>query len=128
MARFATVFTNTIIASPAAGAETVIATTGGINPATDTAPIILLWFVELTIGTSGVSCKALLRRGSATSGTLINVGQATTVVAANLYRFSGVYQDTPGAVGELQYSLSLLIGSGAAPSTVSDVALLAMCL
>lgn len=128
MARYAVSFTNTIIASPATNAEVVVATTGAINQIYDGTPIVLFWFVEFTVGTSGVSANAKLRRGTTTGGTLINVGQAATVVAGNLVRFSGVYQDSPGAVAEQQYSLSLTIGSGAATSTVSDVALLAVVL
>lgn len=128
MARNAITFSNTIIASPPLAAETVVCTCGPISPINDTAQILLLWFVEFTVGTSGTSAKVLLRRGASTSSTLINVGQASTVVAANLVRFGGSYMDAPGAVAEQLYSLTLTIGAGAAASTVSDVSLIACCL
>ena len=125
MARYAVSFTNTIIASPALAAETIVATTGAISQVYDGASIFLFWFCELTIGTSGISLNAKLRRGAALTSTLVNVGQARTVVAGNLVSFSGVYFDNAGIVAGVQYSLTLTIGSGAAASTLTDVALLA---
>lgn len=126
--RLASVFTSTIIASPATNAETVVATTGAINLAVDNAPVILVAFIEITIGTSGVLLTLRLRRGTTTGGTLINVGNGATVVATNVVRHSIVYVDTPGAGAGLQYSLTAQVGSGAATSTVGDVGLLAMVL
>src|SRR5207302_9989533 len=90
--------TKTIIASPALAAETIVATTGPVNPAVDTALVILFWFGELTIGTSGTSLNIKIRRGATLTDTLVNVGQARTVVAGNLVSFSGWTFDTPGAV------------------------------
>lgn len=126
--RFASVQTNVIVASPAAAAETIVATTGAINPPNDAAVFLLFWFCELTIGTSGTALNAKIRRGAALTSTLINVGQARTVAAGNLVSFSGYYFDTPGAVAEVQYSLTLQVTAGAAASTLTDVCLLALAL
>jgi hypothetical protein len=125
MSRLALTNSNAIIASPAAAAETIVATCGPLSLIVDTAQVLLLWFVEFTVGTSGTSAKALLRRGATVSATQINVGALTTVVAGNLVRFSGFYIDSPASGANLQYSLSLTIGAGAATSTVSDVQIIA---
>lgn len=126
--RMASVFSNTIVASPALAAETVICTTGAINLAVDNAQVILVAFVEITIGTSGTLLTLKLRRGTTTAATLINVGNGATVVAANIVRHSIVYADSPGVVAGLQYSLTATVANGAATSTVGDVGLLAFVL
>jgi hypothetical protein len=123
--RLSTTVSTAVIASPAAAAETVICTCGPINPPGDAVVVLLHWFIEFTVGTNGVTATLKLRRGAATSSTLINVGAAATVVAPNVVRFGGSYFDSPGAVAEQQYSLTLTVGSASAASTVSDVCLIA---
>jgi hypothetical protein len=125
MSRYAVTFTSTIVASPAAASETIVATTGPIGLIYDGAAVFVWWFCELTIGTSGVSLNAKLRRGAALTSTLVNVGQARTVVAGNLVSFSGCYVDNAAGASAPQYSLTLTVGSGAAASTLTDVMLLA---
>lgn len=120
--------TKTIIASPALAAETIVATTGPVNPPVDTALILLFWFAELTIGTSGTALNIRIRRGTALTDTLINVGQARTVAAGNLISLCGQYFDTPGAVAEVQYSLTAQVTAGAAASTFTDVFMMALAL
>lgn len=126
--RLSSVFTNVIVGSPALAAETIIATTGAIQLAIDNAQVILVAFVEITVGTSGTGLTLRLRRGNALTSALVNVGNAATVVAANLVRQSLVYADSPGVVAGLQYSLTAQVTAGAAASTVSDVGLLAFVL
>jgi hypothetical protein len=126
--RLGSVFSNAIVGSPALAAETIICTTGALNLAVDNAQVLLVGFVEITIGTSGVSLTLRLRRGAATSSTLINVGSAATVAATNVVRHSICYADSPGVVAGVQYSLTAQVGSGAAASNVSDVGLMAMVL
>lgn len=126
--RMASVFSNAIVGSPALAAETIICTTGAINLAVDNAQVLLVAFVEMTIGTSGVLLTLRLRRGSALTSTLVNVGNGATVAATNVVRHSMCYADSPGVVAGVQYSLTAQVGSGAAASTVSDVGLLAFVL
>lgn len=126
--RNASVFTNTIIGSPALAAETIIATTGPLGLFTDNAQVLLFAFIELTIGTSGTGLTLNLRRGSLVTSPLVNVGQATTVVAGNKIRSGLVYADFPGVAAGLQYTLTATITAGAAASTVTDVGLAAMVL
>ena len=121
--RIGSTFSNTIVASPALAAETVVCTLGPLNLAVDNAAVYLDWFVGLTIGTSGVTLTPKLVRGSITGLTAINNPLAYTVVAANKYLFSGCWVDTPGVVAGLIYSLTLTIGSGAAASTISELSL-----
>jgi len=123
--RIASVFTNTIIGSPALAAETIIATTGPIGLIEDNAQVFLHAFIELTIGTSGTALTLRLRRGALVGSPLVNVGQASTVVAANLVRANLVYADFPGVAAGLQYTLTAQITAGAAASTVTDVGLMA---
>jgi hypothetical protein len=126
--RNASVFTNTIIGSPALAAETIIATSGAIGLIADNAQVFLVAFIELTIGTSGTGLTLKLRRGVDTTGTLVNVGQASTVVAGNKIRASLCYADFPGVAAGLQYTLTAQITAGAAASTVTDVGLMAFVL
>jgi len=126
--RIGSTYTTTIIGSPALAAETIIATTGPLGLAIDNAAVFLHGFIELTIGTSGTGLTLRLRRGPLVTSPLINVGQASTVVAANLVRATIAYVDSPGVQAGLQYTLTAQVTAGAAASTVSDCALLAFVL
>jgi hypothetical protein len=126
--RNASVFTNTIIGSPALAAETIIATTGAIGLFTDNAQVFLVGFIEMLIGTSGNLLTLKLRRGAAVTSTLVNVGTACTVVAGQTVRHNICYADFPGVAAGLQYTLTAQVGSGGAASTVNDVGLLAFVL
>lgn len=126
--RFPSVFSTTIVASPALAAETVVCTLPAINLPIDNAAVYIEWACGLTIGTSGVTLTPKIVRGAATGLTAINNPLAYTVVAANKYLFSFNWIDSPGVVAELVYSLTLTIGSGAAASTISEVAMWAFVL
>jgi hypothetical protein len=126
--RLFSAFTNAVLASPAAAAETAIATTPPINLALDNAQILLFWYLAITIGTNGTSLKVFIRRGSGTAGNFINQSFLATVVAANLVVLSGHYADSPGVVAGQQYTLTATVGAASAASAVADVALTAMVL
>lgn len=121
--------TTTIIASPALAAETVVATT----PAFDgTLPIalgvLLIAEIAYTIGTSGTACTVQLRRGTTTGGASVYSSGAQTGghnTATQLVADSAGTFDT-GAGAAQQYSITLLVASGAATSTVSKVSLTAI--
>ena len=121
--------TSTIIGSPAAASETVVATT----PAFDSSIAIMagcLVIAELayTIGTNGVSCRVRIRQGTSTAGTVVYDSGVTTGghnTATQLVADSAGAFDTAAAAGQ-QYTLTLTIGSGSAASTVSIVSLTAI--
>jgi hypothetical protein len=115
----------TVVASPAAGSETTIATlTIGDNLALGLG-VVLAGFAAFTVGTSGVSANLKLRQ-TGTSGTTVKATGATTVTAANLVSQSVLGLDTAAALPGQVYVLTLTVGSGAAESTVSAVTLLAI--
>src|SRR5260370_39032327 len=127
--RFPSVSSNTIIGSPAAAAETIIATSPALTIPLDFAQVLLFWFILLTIGTAGNAVTLRLRRGTGVTGAVVNIGGgATTAVATNVVALSGSYADTPGAVAAQQYTLTAQIAAATAVSTVTDVSLIAFSL
>jgi hypothetical protein len=126
--RLYSVVSNVVLGSPAAAAETAIATTPGINLALDNAQILLFWYLAITIGTNGTSLKIFIKRGSGTAGNFINQSFLATVAAGNLVVSSGHYADSPGVVAGQQYTLTATVGAASAVSTVADVSLTAMVL
>lgn len=121
--------TTTIIASPSGGSETVVATT----PAFDgTLPIaigcLLIAEIAYTLGTSAASCTVQIRRGTTTGGVSVYSSGAQTGghnSAGLLVADSAGTFDTAPAAAQ-QYSITLLVASGAAASTVSKVSLTAL--
>ena len=114
--------TTTVGASPAAGSETIIGTltiTDFGNLAV-TSGILLRGWCSVTIGTSGVSHNLRIRQTNV-SGTVIAATGALTATAGNLYAPDVVGFDSGAGVGT--YVLTLTVGSGAAASTVSALAL-----
>lgn len=116
----------TVAASPAAGSETTICTLtipGNLAQATG---VLLFGYAAFTVGTSGASCNLKIRQ-TGTSGTTISATGATTggISAGNLVDMNVSGMDaTPS--GAQVYVLTLLIGSGAATSTVSACQLVAL--
>lgn len=110
--------TQTVAGSPAAGTETTIATLtiAGFNDIALVSGIRLEGWAAFTVGTSGVSANLKIRQTSS-SGTTVVASGATTVTATNLLEMSVKGLDAIPGVGV--YVLTLLIGSGAAASTVS---------
>lgn len=114
----------TVVASPAAAAETVIATSAGLIVDTPQFLVVVRASVDLTIGTNGIAVTFKLRRGTTASGTEITsnpVWGPYTVVATDEYQFSVAGTDAPGAVAGLKYSLTATVGSGSAPTTINVV-------
>jgi len=121
-------WSTTVVASPALAAATVICTTPVYTPPVDYDNVILVGWAAFTVGTSGVSGTLKIVEGTTTSGTLVASSGACTVSAGDLYALTCVGVDTLNTVNNFQHSLTLTIGSGAAASTVSAVALFALCL
>jgi len=114
--------TQTVAASPALAAETIIGTLN-ITGFGDTSVVSGIQFdgwAAFTVGTSGVSATLRIRQTNA-SGTVVATTGALTVTAANLVQINVQGFDAAPGVGV--YVLTLQIGSGAAASTVSALSL-----
>lgn len=117
------VFRDTSVdASPAAAAETVIAT---LSMPTDLAVglgVLVIGWCTLTVGTDGVSVLTRIRRDSV-AGTAIAASGATSATAATLVDRSIVGFDTSPTFPNEVYVMTLTVGSASAASTVSAVSL-----
>ena len=115
----------TVAASPAAAAETVIATLTITEQLAVNLGVELTGWAAWTVGTNGVSVNLKLRQ-TGTSGTTIAATGATTATAANLG--SGIVQgiDTGPTLPGQVYVLTMTVASGSAASTVSAVYLRAL--
>jgi hypothetical protein len=119
--RNASVSSNTLVATTiVTTAETVMLTTPPINQPIDNALILLFWEVEISLSAASTAVQFRIRRGTTTSGTLVNALSNTTVTAATVIRFCGHYIDTPGIVAGQQWSLSAAVLSASGNSTVQD--------
>lgn len=108
----------TVAASPAAAAETVVASTtfpGGIPVKLG---VIIIAYAAVTVGTNGVALTWKLRQ-TGTSGSTIKSSGALTAVATELVDETIVGFDTSPALTGQVYVLTLTVTSGSAPSTVS---------
>lgn len=117
--------TTTVVGSPALAAETIIASltiTGDL--AVITGVQLFGWFAA-TVGTSGVSAQAKIRRTNVSGTTIVDSG-ATTQAAASLFERGPQGFDAITAVNQQVYVMTLTIASGAATSTVSAVSLVAI--
>lgn len=114
----------TVVASPAAATETIIATVTIPSDVAVTAGVFLFGWAAFTVGTNGVSANLKLRQTDA-SGTTKAATGAMTETAANLDARSILgFDAAPPAAGV--YVLTLTVASGSAPSTVSAVELVAL--
>lgn len=113
-------YTETVAASPAAAAETTIATLTLSGDLAVAQCVALYGYAAFTAGTNGVGATLKIRQTD-TSGTTIKTSGAVTVVAASLYdRFISGMDEAPGSVNQV-YVLTLTVASGSAASTVSAV-------
>lgn len=113
-------FDKTVDASPAAGAETVIATLSMPDDLAVGEGVLLFAWFTLTVGTDGVSLLYRIRRDSV-AGTAIAASGAETATAAQLVSRSIVGFDTAPTFPNEVYVLTLTVGSASAASTVSAV-------
>src|SRR5882762_7824795 len=115
----ALVSSQTVVGSPAAATETIIAQVT-IPVVRDDQEVHLIGVCGYTAGTSGVTGQLKIRRTDA-SGSTKATGPAKTIVATQVYDAVIAAKDAPGAVVNQVYVMTLTVGSGAATSTVSMV-------
>jgi hypothetical protein len=123
--RFGT--TSTVVASPAAATETIIASLTLNLDVAVAAGVWLQGWAALTAGTNAVGAQLKLRRTDASGSTLKDSG-AVTVVATKLYAPAIHAFDTGPTLPGQVYVLTLTMASGSAESTVSAVTLSALVL
>jgi hypothetical protein len=111
---------STVVASPAAAAETIIAslTLADFGNLTVISGVRLHGFAAFTVGTNGVSANLRIRQTDA-SGTIVKATGAVIAVATNLLAMNVLGLDAAPGIGT--YVLTLTVGSGSAASTVSAV-------
>lgn len=112
--------TATVVASPSAATETIIASLTIPNPVQVNTGILLIGYAAFTAGTAGVSANLRIRQTDA-SGTVIKASGAVTVVAASLYDRCIAGLDASPTLPAQVYVLTLTVGSANAASTVSAV-------
>jgi hypothetical protein len=114
-----------VAGSPAAAAETIIAsvTIPSFGDLSVVSGILLTGWAAFTVGTSGATARARIKQTDASGSAVVDTG-LLTVTAGNLMTISAHGFDA--APGVATYALTLIIGSGAAASTVSAVLLSAI--
>lgn len=113
-----------VVASPAAAAETIIASITLNTDVTRVQGVLLRGFAAFTVGTNGTAANLRIRQTDA-SGTVIASTGATTggIAATNLVAETVLgFDAAPASTGQV-YVLTLQITAGSAASTVSAVEL-----
>lgn len=113
-----------VAGSPAAAAETVIATFTITDSVPVMAGIVLNGFAAFTVGTNGTACTLRIRQ-TGTSGTVVATTGATTggIAAAGLVDMNIAGFDAAPVLPNQVYVLTLQVTGGSAASTVSAVQL-----
>lgn len=115
-----------VVASPAAAAETIIASVTVPDTAAVLAGVLIVCEAAYTVGTNGVSVRFRVRQTSV-AGTVVGDTGAITETAANLDSTTVVGFDTaPPAVRT--YKVTMIVASGSAASTVSALTIAALAL
>jgi hypothetical protein len=118
---------NTVVASPATAAETVVATLGPFTGALFVGSgVMILAQAAFTVGTTGASVRYRIRQGTAAgagtvvfdSGVCTAATSATNLVVENVLGFDS----TPTLPGQ-SYCLTMTVGSATATSAVSAVSI-----
>lgn len=120
------VFTDiTVDASPAAAAETIIATTAGLVSPRAECSVLVVAFAAFTVGGSGTAARLRIRRTDASGATKADT-DAVTATAGNKMALTAVGVDALGAAGGQVYVATLTVTAAVAASTVSNVTLAAI--
>ena len=116
----------TVVASPSAGTETVIGSITLPSGLSINSGVLLFGWAAFTVGTSGVSANLKLRQTSVSGTTIAATGATTGGIAAGNLVIADVGGFDASPADAQIYKLTLLIGSGAAASTVSALQLVAL--
>jgi hypothetical protein len=116
--------TTTIVGSPAAAAETIVAQLNLNTDETIVSGVLLKGWAAFTVGTNGTAVTFRIRRTNV-AGTIVSTTGALTggVAATNLLAQDIAGFDTGAAIIGQVYVLTMQVTAGSAPSTVSAVQL-----
>lgn len=120
-ARF--VHSETVVASPAGAAETIIAQVAVPGGITIVSGVLVSGWAAYTVGTSGTAVQLRIRRTNV-AGTVVANSGALTRAATNLAADDCMGFDALPPDGQL-YVLTMQVTAGAAASTVSAVEIIA---
>lgn len=115
----------TVVGSPAADAETIIASLTISDDLVVTEGVLVVGFCAFLLGASGVSSNVRLRKTDA-SGTILKSTGTILGTAADLLSRTVIAFDTSPTVPGQVYVMTLTVASGAAASTVSAVTIAAL--
>lgn len=115
----------TVVASPAAAAETTIATLTVSQNASVALGVLVFAYAALTVGTAGTAVTLRIRQTD-TAGTVVKSTGAMTATAATLIAPDLFGLDTSPTVPGQVYVLTATVTAATAASTVSAVTLLAV--
>lgn len=101
--------------------ETVMLTTNPIMVDTVQRRVKIVGLIIETPGTSGASITIKIRRGTTTSGTLVETIGPVFATAAQASAIPIVAEDTPGESHGLQYVITATIGSAGADGSAELV-------
>jgi hypothetical protein len=114
----------TVVASPAAAAETIIASITVPDGPLVVSGILVVCQAAYTVGTNGVSVRFRIRQTSV-AGAVVGDTGAITETAANLDSTTVVGFDTAPPAGRI-YKVTMIVASGSAASTVSALTIAAV--
>lgn len=116
----------TVVASPAAAAETIIGTVTVTSDIVVALGVLLFGWAAFTVGTTGANARLRLRQ-TGLAGTIVADTGATTggIAAAGLVILDCGGLDTGAVLPGQVYALTLQVGSASAGSAVSGVQLVA---
>jgi hypothetical protein len=114
----------TVVASPAAAAETIIASITVPDGPLVVSGILVVCQAAFTVGTAGVSARFRIRQTNVT-GTVVGDTGAITETAANLDSATVAGFDTAPPAGRI-YKVTMIVASGSAASTVSALTIAAV--
>jgi hypothetical protein len=117
-----------VVASPAAGAETIICQVTCPGDIAIVSGFIVMAWCAFTVGTSGVSVSFKIRRTTVAGTTIADTGATNEGVTAATqlgWRYAQAF-DTGATMPNQIYCATLLVGSGSAASTVSAATLIAI--
>lgn len=117
----------TVVGSPAAAAETIIAQVTVAEPEAVLSGILLDGWAAFTVGTSGTAVNLRIRRTNVAGAIQAATGAVTGGVAAGnlLAQDVAAFDAAPTLPGQI-YVLTMQVTAGAATSTVSAVRLSAI--
>jgi hypothetical protein len=102
-------------------AETVVLTTDPIIVPSYQRKVTIQGYLNITPGTSAVSCVIKVRRGTTTSGTQVGSTETALTIATDNVSIPFLVSDQPGDSAGVQYVVTVAEGSAGANGTVNIV-------